>query len=186
MNKVEFVGREELEKVYVQDQNSIQDCSKILGISVGSVFNYLKKYGIPTRKTFSEKSRKKISESQKNRPYHPGHKLSEETKTKISQSHKGVYTKPTEFGGHRRKRSDGYIKVYCPDHPYSTKDGYVMEHVLVMEKEIGRCITRKEVVHHKNHKRDDNRLENLELMAFKAHAGLHMKERWQKKKEKTV
>ena len=58
-----------------------------------------------------------------------------------------------------------------------------MEHRLIMEQHIGRYILPDEVVHHKNGVRDDNRLENLELMTFKEHAGLHMKERWEKRKE---
>ena len=103
---------------------------------------------------------------------------SEETKLKISQSHKGRFKNSYKYGGHRKKRKDGYIKVYVPDHPLATKDGYVMEHILVMEEAIGRYITRDEVVHHKNKIRDDNRLENLELMTFEEHSRLHTKERW--------
>ena len=105
--------------------------------------------------------------------------MSEETKLKLSQSNKGRFKNPSEYGGHRKKRIDGYVKVYVPDHPLSTKDGYVMEHILVMEKAIGRYITREEAVHHINKKRDDNRLENLQLMTFKEHASLHSKERWE-------
>lgn len=51
-----------------------------------------------------------------------------------------------------------------------------------MEKKIGRNLKEDEVVHHKNHIRDDNRIENLQLMTFKEHASLHMKERWANKK----
>ena len=71
-----------------------------------------------------------------------------------------------------------------PDHPYASKDGYVMEHILIMENYIGRYITREEVVHHINKIRDDNRIENLKLMTFKEHAGMHSKERWAERKEK--
>ena len=58
-----------------------------------------------------------------------------------------------------------------------------MEHHYVMEKHIGRYLNNDEVVHHINHIRSDNRIENLQLMTFKEHAALHMKERWAKKKE---
>ena len=61
------------------------------------------------------------------------------------------------------KNNRGYILVYQPTHPMASKAGYVMQHRLVMSKQIGRSLTRAEVVHHKNGKMDDNRLENLEL-----------------------
>ena len=82
-----------------------------------------------------------------------------------------------EFSGHEKKRGDGYIKVYMPDHPHCTTDGYVMKHILVMEKTIGRFITADECVHHINHIREDNRIENLRLMTKSEHMSMHMKER---------
>lgn len=68
------------------------------------------------------------------------------------------------FWGNGRRKCQGYIHIYKPSHPSATKRGYVPEHRLVMEQYLGRYLTKKEVVHHKNRIRDDNRIENLELM----------------------
>ena len=70
--------------------------------------------------------------------------------------------------GQKKKTSDGYILVLYPIHPYSTLRGYVLEHRLVMEKYLGRYLTKQEVVHHINGIRDDNRLKNLRLFKNKS------------------
>lgn len=85
--------------------------------------------------------------------------------------------------GHKKLRADGYIYIYFPDHPNATKDGYIMEHDLIMECIIGRHLKDDEVVHHINGIRNDNRKENLKLMTFTEHARYHMLERYRNKKE---
>lgn len=67
--------------------------------------------------------------------------------------------------GGTRKHSHGYIEIYCPDHPNAHKNGYVYEHRLVVEKEVGRYLEPGERVHHKNGIKDDNRPENLVLFS---------------------
>lgn len=66
-------------------------------------------------------------------------------------------------GGRTQSSNDGYWYRYAPDHPRAVKGRYVLEHRLVMEEAIGRFLTGKEVVHHRNADREDNRIENLEL-----------------------
>ncbi len=78
------------------------------------------------------------------------------------------------FNGGRRK-SNGYILVQKPGHPNARKNGYVGEHVLVISEHLGRPILPGEVVHHKNGVKDDNRLENLEVMPRSKHHSIHHK-----------
>lgn len=66
-------------------------------------------------------------------------------------------------GGQTRHHS-GYVMVRVPGHPRAkTANGFVFEHILVMEGVLGRHLLSDENVHHRNAVRDDNRTENLEL-----------------------
>jgi hypothetical protein len=75
--------------------------------------------------------------------------------------------------GGQRLDDDGYIRTYAPSHPWPRRGGYVPEHVRVVELAMGRRIAPGEVVHHKNHDRRDNRLENLEVLAASVHSRHH-------------
>jgi len=66
--------------------------------------------------------------------------------------------------GGRVVDSNGYIKIWMKDHPCCSQKGYVLEHRLVMEQHMGRRLSSFETIHHKNGVRDDNRIENLQLM----------------------
>lgn len=58
---------------------------------------------------------------------------------------------------------NGYKYIHLPDHPNASKQGYFAEHRYIMEQSIGRCLDKKEIVHHINHNKSDNRIENLML-----------------------
>lgn len=79
--------------------------------------------------------------------------------------------------GGRAKKQGGYVAIYSPNHPNAVYGGgqgdarYVLEHRLVMEKHLGRYLERWEEVHHRNGIKDDNRLENLELVINQKHFG---------------
>jgi hypothetical protein len=79
-------------------------------------------------------------------------------------------------GRRARIYRSGYWRVCKPEHPMATKQGYVAEHRLVMEQAIGRYLEAGEVVHHINHDRGDNRIENLRLMSDSEHRAMHMRE----------
>ena len=73
------------------------------------------------------------------------------------------------------KRKGKYVNqsikyVRCPLKfaAMARKDGYVMEHRLLVAAAMGRPLLRSECVHHSNHDATDNRLENLMLFASNA------------------
>ncbi len=65
--------------------------------------------------------------------------------------------------GGRTTDKDGYVLIRVHGHPYANSTGYIREHRLVMEEQIGRYLSPDEVVHHLNEVKDDNRPENLQL-----------------------
>lgn len=73
----------------------------------------------------------------------------------------------SQWKGGRSKDGNGYYRVWVAhDDPLAEmrlRDGYVLEHRLVMARHLGRPLRRSETVHHINGDRTDNRLENLQL-----------------------
>jgi len=80
--------------------------------------------------------------------------------------------------------SSGYKFIWNPQHPYANNIGYVREHRLVMEKHLGRYLTNNEIVHHKNHDRLDNNLDNLMIISKSLHSSIHNKGREKTRQER--
>lgn len=85
--------------------------------------------------------------------------------------------KSSSWKGGRKKSNKGYILILKKEHPFCPKGGYVFEHRLIMEKKLGRFLKHDEIIHHKNGKKDDNRIENLELMKLSDHTKKHNQNR---------
>lgn len=87
---------------------------------------------------------------------------------KRGDRYKGLNRQRT--GPHKQyTKAQGYIKQYCPDHPYCDNHGFVLQHRLVVEAEIERYLEREEIIHHLNGVRDDNRLQNLMIVKARSH-----------------
>jgi hypothetical protein len=69
----------------------------------------------------------------------------------------------TYFRKHGNYKPIKYVRCPVEFLAMARKDGYVMEHRLIMARMAGRPLLRQEVVHHRNHDPQDNREENLEL-----------------------
>lgn len=74
--------------------------------------------------------------------------------------------------GHRYNHvGTGYILVKCTGHPRADRCGNVYEHIIVIEKAIGRFIEASEAIHHLDGNKANNSIGNLIL--FKTHVMHH-------------
>ena len=67
-----------------------------------------------------------------------------------------------------------YKFVFCPGHPGVNSKGYIYEHILVVEKMLGRFLKSEEVVHHIDENKSNNIPNNLMVFATDAdHTRFH-------------
>lgn len=129
------------------EAQSVRELARRLGRDVAAVRYHLKRVGVATKRT--------------------GFKSPRTVPTPVGDQH-------YNWKGGVITHSSGYVLEYAPWHPAAkSAKGYVLQHRLVMERSLGRYLTRHELVHHKNEVKTDNRLENLEIMNRSIHMAHH-------------
>jgi len=78
---------------------------------------------------------------------------------------------PMYKGGDRI--SNGYRVILSKEHPHRDRDNYVSFHRMVVEKKIGRYLTKDEVIHHLDGDKLNNDLDNLFVCSKSQHRTLH-------------
>lgn len=72
----------------------------------------------------------------------------------------------------RRTTTGKYVKVRVREHP-NARNGYIVEHRVLVEDKLGRILEAHEAVHHIDGNRKNNNLSNLQLLTHAAHTSLH-------------
>jgi len=125
-------------------------------------------HGVPS----SSACCKKISISLLGNQRRKGILHTEESKKKMARPGK---TNPHWHGG-QFVTKDGYPMILKPGHARARNGKYVCEHLLIAEAALGRpLVLGKEIVHHVNGIKKDNRPENLIICSKSYHYWLHAK-----------
>lgn len=118
------------------------------------------------RVSIDKKNLKHRCKSCSTRMKQAGQKYSEEHKKNIRTALRKVNN-----GGVRSNQGRGYRQIIVDDYHPRKKDrkggSYIFEHILVMEKEIGRFLQNHEIVHHIDKNKQNNNIENLYLFSGK-------------------
>lgn len=128
---------EMLRSLYIDQKLSASEIARRHHVGRGNVGKTLKKAGIPIRRCVG-----------------PDHHMWKGGRVKLPQ---GVNR------GKTKVNRQSYWGVWMPGHHRSNKMGYVKEHILVMEKKLGRPLRDNEQVHHINFNGLDNAPDNLAL-----------------------
>lgn len=149
-NTAPILANREWMKAQLDAGKMMKDIAAELGVKANAVSYWAKRHGL-SNETKSESIKKALAKK------YPGGRRGELA---------------SNWRGGRMRTNAGYIMVNAPDHPYA-RNGRVFEHRLVMEHYLGRYLEPDEIVHHKDGNKQNNTIENLELIHNGEHISAH-------------
>lgn len=149
-------GPQALWDLYVNQKLATRALAAHLGVAASTVRAWLKEARIPMRTIAEGKA------GQKPAPH------TVEASVKSRRKHKLNGRGTVGY----KLNSYGYVMLWLKE-----EQRYVLEHRQVMEQHLGRPLRPDEDIHHRNEKKTDNRLENLELTTRAEHLRLHYADR---------
>ena len=164
------ITKEILERLYTQENKTCKEVGLVLGKSPAEICRKMKKFGIKGRVFIPSTKGRIMPDKQKDilRQQHLGKKLTSEHRAKVIKS--------LCFGKFGKENPNYKGGSYINDWGYVMirKNGkYVSEHRTIMENHLGRKLSPNENIHHLNHNKQDNRIENLLIINPSEHSSLH-------------
>jgi len=156
--------KNKLKKLYLDEGKSSLEIARIFDCSWLTIVNYLRKYNLPVR-NHSEKTLNAFKTGKMD--FMP----------KVWNSGRKRWCKsgnPRWKPIGSKRFSHGYVLIKIAEN--KGFKNWVEEHRYKMEQKLGRKLYKKEIIHHKNGVRSDNRLSNLIVMSDKSHRRFHLKD----------
>lgn len=151
------INYDEILRLYTVEELSSRMISNRLGYTRNTIDKHLKNCGVMRTKqeatAIAEKHKRQVHK------YQPGlHSDEAKKKSRLTRYPNG----PAEYCIHK-----GYRVLTVGENVNRE------EHIVIMEKHLGRKLAKNEVVHHINKIKTDNQIENLQVMQRGAHTRLH-------------
>lgn len=164
VNKVIF------EQMYVKECKSIPDIAKELDMKLSTVRYWLIKLGIELRSRADgvRAASNKLGSGLRGKT----RIFSDEWKSNIS---KGKLAFGEVHAAGISIKPSGYVEITRGEHKART------QHRVIMESYIGRKLEANEIVHHKDENKQNNSINNLQIMTASEHARLHATDRYKRR-----
>ncbi|MFZ5559368.1 MAG: HNH endonuclease [Patescibacteria group bacterium] len=183
MTNQNYKNRDWLYSQYIIQQKSIEKIAKENHNSRWTIYHWLLKHKIPTRnKIESHPSKIFLTKQELSDKYWKENKSFKDIAKEYNVCHATIQNLFNKFNLPRRQFQqlkpkgkdswswkggffirNGYKFIKTDNHPTRSHNGYVPEHILVMEQNLNRILNSQEVVHHKDGNKLNNILSNLKL-----------------------